>query len=67
MGEWRDEQVRYLVRFDDGGAGMRSFAKPIMVGDEIADAGETYVIVSIEPAPLRAGLRTRPSGTVARS
>ena len=48
VGDWRDDQIRMLVHFSDGGAGMRRFDTPIAIGDKILDSGEIYIVVRVE-------------------
>ena len=48
-------ETRYLITFDDGGAGMRTRPAPLEVGDMIDDCGERYRIVTVEPPPSEAG------------
>lgn len=46
---------RYLVRFSDGGAGMRHYAEPLEVGAEIADGGDRYRIARVEESKTAGG------------
>jgi hypothetical protein len=50
-----DEQIRYLVHFGDGGAGMRLRDRPLAVGDEINDCGEHYRVTQVEQPPSESG------------
>jgi hypothetical protein len=49
------EQIRYLIRFSDGGVGMRHRREPLEVGKIIEDGGESYVIEAVEPPPSPTG------------
>ena len=51
----KDEQIRYLVRFSDGGVGMRQRDEPLTVGAVIEDCGQRYVVEGVEPPPNPAG------------
>ena len=56
MGDWLSEdEHRFLVRFSDGGSGMRSFARPLEVGDELQDGGQRYRVARVEPKATRGG------------
>ena len=46
--EPRDTNIRYLVRFSDGGSGIRYRDRPLDAGDEIDDGGERYRVVRVE-------------------
>ena len=48
-------EIRYLITFDDGGAGMRHRSEPLEVGDELGDSGEHYRVVRVEQPPSAAG------------
>jgi hypothetical protein len=43
--------TRYLIRFSDGGTGLRQRDEPLAVGDEIEDCGDTYMITRVEITP----------------
>ena len=67
MDDWLSEQDnRWLMHFSDGGAGMREYAKPREVGQEIRDGRNRYRIVRVEPKTTRGGLghagRNTPDG-----
>ncbi|HUY70727.1 MAG TPA: hypothetical protein VMV08_00660 [Gaiellaceae bacterium] len=47
--------TRYLITFDDGGAGMRTRLAPLEPGEIIHDCGERYRVVTVEPPPSEAG------------
>lgn len=47
--------LRYLIKYSDGGAGMRHHTLPLDVGDEIDDCGERYHVVRVEQPPSEAG------------
>jgi hypothetical protein len=47
--------MRYLITFDDGGAGMRARREPLTAGDTIEDGGAKYVVTTVEPPPSNAG------------
>jgi hypothetical protein len=47
--------TRYLITFDDGGAGMRTRPVTLEVGDTISDCGERYLVVTVEPPRSAAG------------
>ena len=47
--------TRYLITFDDGGAGMRTRREPLEPGEMIDDCGERYRVVTVEPPPAEAG------------
>jgi hypothetical protein len=49
------DEIRYLIVFIDGGAGMRTRSGPLEVGDAIDDCGETYSVVRVEQPPSEAG------------
>ncbi len=49
------EGIRYLVAFSDGGVGMRMRNEPLLVGEELADCGERYLVVRVEPPSSQAG------------
>ena len=49
------EAIRYLVTFSDGGVGMRTRNEPLVVGDELADCGERYLVVKVEQPRTQAG------------
>lgn len=51
MYDFRDGKVRYLVHFDDGGAGMRYRDAELAVGDELGDGGRRYRVTRVEPPP----------------
>lgn len=64
--DWRDSQIRYLVHFDDGGSGMRHYAEPLAVDDELADGDRRYQVDRVgraaEPERIRARWVTRLDG-----
>jgi hypothetical protein len=41
-GDCRDWRTRYLVRFSDGGSGMRHRSEPLTVGTKLTDGGARY-------------------------
>jgi hypothetical protein len=43
--------TRYLVRYRDGGAGMRRLAAPLAVGYELDDGGSRYRVNRVEQPP----------------
>ena len=49
--DWRDSQIRYLVRFSDGGSGMRHRDEPLAVGVELTDGGTVYRVERAKPPP----------------
>jgi hypothetical protein len=55
--DWRAEQVRYLVHFEDGGAGMRYRDERLAAGDELNEGGRRCVVERVEEAasPLALG------------
>ena len=53
--EPKDEQIRYLVHFADGGSGMRWRYVPLLAGDELADGGTRYRVARVEPPPNEMG------------
>jgi hypothetical protein len=55
-----------LIHFDDGGSGMRYF-DTLSVGDTIADGSATYVVVTIEPREVDAGIRTHMGSSGAKA
>jgi hypothetical protein len=44
-------QLRYLVRFDDGGSGMRLRGGPLDVGVELAEGADRYRVTRVEQPP----------------
>ena len=48
-------EIRYLVKFSDGGVGMRKREAPLEIGDELDDCGERYRVVRVEQPPPEAG------------
>jgi hypothetical protein len=48
-------EIRYLITYSDGGAGMRHHAEPLEVGDELDDCGERYRVVRVEQPPSGTG------------
>jgi hypothetical protein len=48
-------EIRYLVKFSDGGVGMRTRREPLEVGDELDDCGERYLVVKVEQPPSEDG------------
>ena len=72
--EPRETTIRYLVRFSDGGSGIRYRDRPLDAGDEIDDGGQRYRVVRVEQPPSESsfghawaeqrssGLERRPSG-----
>ena len=66
-------EIRYLVTFSDGGAGMRTRDAPLEAGDELDDCGEGYRIVRVEQPHSATGfgrawadLKERPRRRAAR-
>jgi hypothetical protein len=56
VGDWQSEhEHRFLVHYSDGGSGMREYARPLEVGDEIEDGRDRYRIVRVEPKQTRGG------------
>jgi hypothetical protein len=53
------QQLRYLVRFSDGGVGMRQRKEPLEAGQVIEDGGETYLVEMVEPPPSDTGSAAR--------
>ena len=51
MRDWKIERLRYLVHFDDGGAGMRYRDERLDVGAELAEGGRRYVVERVEQPP----------------
>jgi hypothetical protein len=51
--DWHADQRRYLVRFSDGGSGMRFFDEPLEVGSVVE---RDYRIERIEEPPSPGGL-----------
>lgn len=51
MRDWKAEQLRYLVHFDDGGSGMRWYDEPLDVGTELRDGTQRYVVERVEQPP----------------
>jgi hypothetical protein len=51
VADFRDTQIRYLVHFSDGGAGMRHRDEPLEEGIELTDGGTRYVIVRVTAPP----------------
>lgn len=49
------EGIRYLVTFSDGGVGMRTRNEALVVGDELSDCGERYLVVKVEQPSSQAG------------
>jgi hypothetical protein len=54
-------EIRYLVKFSDGGVGMRTRSEPLEVGEELDDCGERYTVVEVEQPP---DARSHESGEV---
>lgn len=52
----RDGQHRYIVRFSDGGSGMRWYDDPLTVGAEIRDGGDTYRVARVDAPRTITGL-----------
>ena len=50
-------EIRYLVKFSDGGVGMRKREAPLEVGDELDDCGERYRVVQGRAAAIGGGVR----------
>ncbi len=48
-------EIRYLVKFSDGGVGMRTRSEPLEVGEELDDCGERYLVVKVEQPSTAAG------------
>jgi hypothetical protein len=46
--DWQSEKVRYLIHFDDGGAGPRYFDRALDVGSEVRDGDRTYEVERVE-------------------
>lgn len=51
----RDNQARYLIKFSDGGGGMRYRHEPLEVGAVTDDGGQCYIIETVEPPPNPSG------------
>jgi hypothetical protein len=47
----RDPQLRYFVRFSDGGSGIRLCDEPLKLGDELVDSGALYRVARVEESP----------------
>jgi hypothetical protein len=45
---WGNTEHRYLVRFSDGGSGIRTFADRPEVDGELQDGGRRYRLVRVE-------------------
>jgi hypothetical protein len=50
-----ENELRYLITFDDGGSGMRRRPEPLKAGDTLSDVGSQYVVVTVEPSPTEGG------------
>jgi hypothetical protein len=56
VGDWQSEhEHRFLVHFSDRGSGMREYARPLEVGDELTDGGERYRVVRAQERDTRGG------------
>ena len=54
VGDWESEhEHRVLVHISDGGSGMREYARPLKVGDELTDGGERYRVVRVQERETR--------------
>jgi hypothetical protein len=55
--DWQAERLRYLVRFSDGGSGMRYRDVQLDVGDELTEGAQRYTVERVEQAgnPSRVG------------
>jgi len=51
MQDWRDEQIRYLIHFDDGGSGMRHRDEPLGFCAVLDDGGTHFRVVRLEQPP----------------
>jgi len=47
--------IRYLITYSDGGAGMRHHPELLEVGDGLDDCGQHYHVVTVERPPSEAG------------
>jgi hypothetical protein len=56
MNAIRDEQVRYLVHFAEGGSGMRWYDEPLKEGGVVKDGGFEYVVVRVIQPSRTTGL-----------
>jgi hypothetical protein len=46
--DWQSEKVRYLIHFDDGGAGRRYVDEQLEAGSVLRDRGLRYVVERVE-------------------
>jgi hypothetical protein len=46
--DWQSGKIRYLIHFDDGGAGPRNFDHHLAVGDELRDGERRYEVERVE-------------------
>ena len=53
--------MRYLIRYSDGGAGMRHLDEPLWPGDQVTDGGASYKVMRVEQPPSETGSAMRGS------
>lgn len=56
MNARRDNQVRYLVTFSDGGSGMRWYDDPLAEDTVVNDGPAAYAVAHVEQPKFPGGL-----------
>jgi hypothetical protein len=54
--DWTAEQVRYVIHYSDGGAGIRYRDAQLAVDDVSNEGGQRYVVERVEEPPSPFGL-----------